>query len=81
MVGHRRPEERFAEEVLRRVLRIEVTGRDDGSSDRMVDALFDLPDGRSGALEVTTIGEREAFEREAIAAKNDWHVDGAQWAG
>ncbi len=46
----------------------------------MPDALFRLPDGRNGALEVTTIGEREALEREAIAAKTDWHVDGSNWA-
>ena len=75
-----RAEELFAEEVLRRVLGIEVTQRDDGSCDRMVDALFEMPDGRQGALEVTTIGEREALELEAIAAKREWHVDGARWA-
>lgn len=75
-----RHEERFAEEVLRRVLGIEVLQRDDGSADRMVDALFRLPDGRHGALEVTTIGKREALRREAIAAKTDWRVDGAKWA-
>lgn len=43
-----RSEERFAEEVLRRVLGIEVTTRDDGSSDRMADALFTLPDDTEG---------------------------------
>lgn len=75
-----RNEERFAEEVLRRVLGIEVTQRDDGSAHRMADALFLLPDGSEGALEVTTIGEREAIEREAIAAKTDWQVEGAAWA-
>ncbi len=75
-----RIEERFAEEVLRRVLGVEVTGRDDGSAARMADVLFKLPDGRLGALEVTTIGERDALEREAIAAKMDWHVTGARWA-
>ena len=81
LVGDRvRPEERCAEEVLRRVLGIEITQRDDGSSHRMVDALFHLPDGRDGALEVTTIGEREALEREALAARNDWRVDGSSWA-
>lgn len=46
----------------------------------MPDALFDLPDGRAGALEVTTIGERETLEREAIAGKSDWGVPGARWA-
>lgn len=76
----RRSEERFAEEVLRRVLNIEVIQRDDGSSPRMADALFRLPDGRDGALEVTTLGEREALEREAIAAKTDWYVEGSTWA-
>lgn len=45
-----------------------------------LNVLFRLPDGREGALEVTTIGEREALEREAIAAKRDWRVAGAQWA-
>lgn len=75
-----RHEERFAEEVLRRALGIVVTQRDDQSIARMVDALFMLPDGRRGALEVTTIGDREALEREAIAANRDWHVDGTEWA-
>ena len=74
-----RPEEQFAEEVLRRVLGIEVTGRDDGSSDRMADVLFTLPDGAEGALEVTTIGDPTALESQAIAAKANWHVDGATW--
>lgn len=80
MVTRRRSEERFAEEVLRRVLDIEVVQRDDGSSPRMADVLFRLPDGRDGALEVTTIGEREALEREAIAARTDWRVEGSTWA-
>ncbi len=75
-----RSEEQFAEEVLRRVLEIDVTQRDDGSARRMADALFQLPDGREGALEVTTLGEEEALEREAIAAKKDWHVDESTWA-
>jgi hypothetical protein len=75
-----RNEERFAEEVLRRVLGVEVTQRDDGSLNRMPDALFRLPSGIEGALEVTTIGAREALEREAIAARTDWHVAGARWA-
>ncbi len=43
-----RPKERFAAEVLRRVLGIEVVGRDDGSVDRMADVSFRLPDGRDG---------------------------------
>lgn len=46
----------------------------------MPDALFRLPTGVEGALEVTTIGEREALERDAIAANTDWHVAGARWA-
>jgi hypothetical protein len=75
-----RNEERFAEEVLNRVLGIQVIQRDDQSEDRMVDALFRFPDGRQGALEVSTIGEREALEQEAIAAKKDWSVPGATWA-
>lgn len=80
MVKERPPEERFAEEVLRRVLGITVTAVDDNYSDRMVDALFFLPDGSEGALEVTTIGERSAMESEALAAKGAWAVNGAQWA-
>lgn len=79
-MSRRCPEERFAEEILRRVLGITVTQRDDGSAHRMVDVLFHLPGGRQGALEVTIIGEREALEREAIAAKRDWHVDGVSCA-
>jgi hypothetical protein len=77
VVVRARPEERFAEEVLRRMLGIEVAHRDDGTAHRMVDALFRSPDGVDGALEVTTIGEPEALEREAIAAKTDWRVVGS----
>lgn len=44
-----RTEERFAEEVLRRVLAVEVTGRDNGSAPRMPDVLFNMPDGSTGA--------------------------------
>ncbi len=80
MTNRERSEERFAEELLRRALGIVVTQRDDGSAPRMPDALFILPDGTEGALEVTTIGEREALEREAIAAKTDWTVEGSSWA-
>jgi hypothetical protein len=80
MVKVRPSEERFAEEVLRRVLGITVTDVDDNSSDGMVDALFVLPDGSDGALEVTTVGERSALESEALAAKVEWAVQGAQWA-
>ena len=59
---------------------IEVVGRDDQSVDRMGDVLFRLPDGRNGAMEVTTIGEAKALELEAIAARTDWRVEGASWA-
>lgn len=75
-----RPEERYAAEVLRRVLGVEVAHEDDGSSPGMVDALFEYPDGRLGALEVTTLGDRRAMEREALTAKRDWAVEGAAWA-
>lgn len=75
-----RNEERFAEEVLRRVLGVQVIQRDDQSTNRMVDASFRLPDGRKGALEVTTIGQPAALEQEAIAAKTDWSVPGSSWA-
>lgn len=75
-----RPEERFAEALLRRVLKIEVTQRDDNSAAGMVDALFRLPDGREGALEVTTIGDAAALERESLAASSDWTVAGARGA-
>lgn len=75
-----RPEERFAGEVLRRVLGATVTQHDDGSSPRMVDGLFELPDGTLGAVEVTTIGEQAALERESLAAKRDWSVPGSRWS-
>lgn len=75
-----RSEERFAVEVLRRVLGIAVTAVDDNSRPAMVDALFVLPDGTEGALEVTTIGDPSALESESLAAKGPWTVDGARWA-
>ncbi|MGH9164988.1 MAG: hypothetical protein ACRDZW_05675 [Acidimicrobiales bacterium] len=62
------------------MLGIEVTQRDDGSAHRMPDALFRLPNGWLGALEVTTICEQQAIEREATAVKTEWQVDGAKWA-
>jgi hypothetical protein len=57
-----------------------VTHVDDNSLPGMVDALFVLPDGTDGALEVTTIGDRSALESEALAAKGPWTVSGARWA-
>jgi hypothetical protein len=75
-----RPEERFAEEVLRRVLGATVTQHDDGSSPRMVDGLFVLPDGTLGAVEVTTIGEPAALERESLATRGTWSVPGSRWS-
>jgi hypothetical protein len=80
MARTHRQEERFAEEVLRRVLGAVVTAHDDTSRPRMVDALFVLPDGREGALEVTTIGDQDALQLEALAAKGDWTVPGGRWA-
>jgi hypothetical protein len=75
-----RPEERFAEKVLVRVLGIVVTQRDNNTQPRMVDALFDLPDGRRGAMEVTTIGDEGALETEGLARKMRWTLKGATWA-
>ena len=80
MTKAQRHEERFAQEVLRRVLNITVTDVDDNSVERMSDALFVLPDGTEGALEVTTIGDRAALEIDALAAKGPWVVNGAQWS-
>lgn len=81
VVAHRqRPEEKFAEALLHRVLGVTITERDDNSRHRMVDALFRFPDGRLGALEVTTIGDQATMEQEYIAAKRDWYVEGSRWA-
>ena len=74
-----RREEQFACEVLRRALGAVITDVDDNPGVSKVDALFELPDGRTGALEVTTLADKRTLEVESLAARR-WHVDGARWA-
>lgn len=64
-----RAEERFAGEVLRQVLRARVTEWDTNAQPGMVDALFELPDGRLGALEVTTLGDEAELKAENLGRK------------
>lgn len=78
-VGHR-DEERFACEVLRRVIRARFTEYDNNSRPRQVDGLFEAPDGTLGALEVTTFGDERALETEALTQRHPWHVEGLRWA-
>lgn len=74
-----RMEERFAVAVLRGTIGARFTAYDEGRVAGHVDGLFVLPDGREGALEVTTLAEPASMQVEAIAA-NDWIVPGATWA-
>lgn len=75
-----RGEEAFACQVLRQVLGVTFTKFDDNTEPRQVDALFTLPDGVHGALEVTTIGDEAAIALESLAHRRDWTVPGARWA-
>jgi hypothetical protein len=75
-----RAEERFAFQVLRRVLGARVEVYDDNSRPGMVDGLFWLPDGAPGAIEVTTLGSEDALEVEGLLTGREWRVAGARWA-
>jgi hypothetical protein len=66
-----RSEERYAAELVGRVLGATITDRDDGSEAGMVDALFEMPDGRLGALEVTIVADRRAMQAEALGDRLD----------
>ena len=76
-----RPEERFAAELLRRELGARFTSFDDGTRPAMPDGLFVLPDGREGALEVTTLARAGAMEFESLTLGTSWseRVGGVEW--
>ncbi len=73
-----RPEEMFAFEVLRRVLGATFEAFDDNSAPRQTDGLFVLSDGTRGAVEVTTIADRDALEFDGLT-RGPWKVDGSEW--
>jgi hypothetical protein len=72
-----RSEEQYIAEAFRRIFGASMTHADDGLADSQVDWLFALPDGREGALEVTTLADRVAMETEALAGK-ERSIDGAR---
>jgi hypothetical protein len=68
-----RPEEQFAFETVRRVLRVEVEEYDIGKRQSAVDALLHYPDGRTAALEVSSIGpEDEARISNVLARPHEY---------
>lgn len=69
--------EGFALEVIRRVTGARVEPYDDNSRPRMVDGVMLYPDGRSGAIEVTTIGDPVSFESQSALA--DMFGEGLRW--
>ncbi|GAA4179377.1 hypothetical protein GCM10022252_00780 [Streptosporangium oxazolinicum] len=58
-MSRQRPEEQFAFEVVRHVLNARVEHFDTGGRQRVVDAMVHYPDGRTAALEVSSIGSRD----------------------
>jgi hypothetical protein len=73
-------DERIAFEVVRRALGAEVHHHDTGcSGDKQVDAVFTLPEGRQGALEVTTLVADDSsmqLDGEIRRSKWNWQVEG-----
>ena len=67
-------------ELLRRAVGATFTAYDDNSEPGMVDALFVLPDGTPGALEVTTCATQEALGLEAKMAELDDRGIDSPWA-
>jgi hypothetical protein len=73
-------EERFAFDVMQRVIGATVTDFDDNSRPGLADGLFVLPDGRPGAVEVTILGDGTELELQAFSGhRDDWVVPGARW--
>ena len=75
-----RNEERFAYAVINRILGVEVQHHDTGAKPAMVDGHFSLADGRTGAVEVTTVSAGKALEIEAVVPKWKLDIPGLQWA-
>jgi hypothetical protein len=73
--------EQFALEVVRRVLHVDVEEYDIGPRQAAVDALIHYPDGRSGAIEVSSVGpQSEAQITNALAGRARRHVPGLRRA-
>lgn len=64
-----RPEEQFAFETVRRVLGVEVEEYDIGKRQNAVDALLHYPDGRTAALEVSSIGPEDEARISNVLAR------------
>jgi len=69
--------------VVGRALGVAVEHWDTGAADRQgaVDAHLVYPDGRTAALEVTTLGDEASFKSRRKMAADDyrWHFDGLAW--
>lgn len=59
-------QERFAYEVVRRVLNVDVAHVDDNSAAGQFDALITHRDGRTAALEITTVADPRVLEMESF---------------
>jgi hypothetical protein len=76
-----RPEEDAAFGVVSRALGVAVDKYDDGSEPGMVDGVFVLPDGRRGAVEVTTVGHEAAIQSEQLLARHHgWQDAALRWS-
>jgi hypothetical protein len=68
-----RAEEQFAFETVRRVLGLVVEEYDIAGRRSAVDALLHYPDGRSAALEVSSIGPEDEARISSMLARRDQH--------
>lgn len=76
-----RPDEDVARDLMSKALGVDVRRNDDGSRQGMFDIAFTLPDGRSGAAEMTSI--TDPLDRQWIANAHydeERHIDGSAWA-
>lgn len=67
-----RMDEETAFEIVRRVLGVTVEPFDLDGRQKAVDALLHFPDGREGALEVSSLGPSEEAEITAFLGKEGW---------
>jgi hypothetical protein len=80
-VATTRPEEQFAFTLMSNTLGVDIFEHDDNSAPRMVDGHFALPDGRLGAVEVTTAADSDDMKNEAMMARLDGLVfEGLNWS-
>jgi hypothetical protein len=67
-----RPDERYAARALEIVTGATATAHDINGRQGAVDVILTYPSGRFGALEVTTVGNGQEFQRDSLLARDNY---------